>query len=517
MATRRKFKKRRRFGGISLRAKPVYSKYEAAYKFFAVTAVCSLICSAVYALTERAAGGLLSAAIALLFGGGGVWLGYGIAALWGSLTACERVRQEHSYERTESYFSFGTLIPAVITAVFPSIGALLATRELTATVTSSGTVIYDNASATPAVIGGALFACLVLGILLWFIPYNKVISIGNVLPIGVGFIIVAVAGGVFYGASTAFLTVAFVFYLFSAMAVINQGYLIKIINDSGTGTATEQVRRYNLAAVALAFGCIAVAGFFATAVIVGIVVSCRIVLYSVFKKALNGGGSGSGSSIGSTPSFNASEKLFGGITGTDGEGQAAFYYIVFLLMILAFVIALIVHRRRSGKRLPKPSELVSRLFNLILAVIAWFGSFFSTKRHDETDIALDDYTDEELIMDKNAGNSVRSLSGKRGAKRLARMMAECKTEGERLSVCYRASVASYLKKFSILKKGDTPSVMLNKLNGITAEQDRLRFGRLTEAFVMRAYAGIEPTPALSTDITAETERLITELTDHAAQ
>ena len=97
MATRRKFKKKRRFGGISFKSKPIYSKYEAAYKFFAVTAVCSLICSAVYALLERTTGIPLGIALSLLFGAGGVWLGYGIAAVWGYFTTCERVRQDHSY------------------------------------------------------------------------------------------------------------------------------------------------------------------------------------------------------------------------------------------------------------------------------------------------------------------------------------------------------------------------------------------------------------------------------------
>lgn len=513
MAKRRKFKKKRRLSGIVFKAKPIYSKYESAYKFFAVAAVCSLICSAVYALVARSAGNPLAVIIALAFGGGGVALGYGIAAIWGALTSCERVRHEHSYERTESYFSFGTLVPAVITAVFPSIGAFIATRELTAHVTSSGTVIYDNASAAPAVISGALLACLVLGIILWFIPYNKVLSVGNVIPLGIGFVIVAIAGAVFYGASTVFLTVAFIFYLFSAMAVINQGYLIKIINDCGTGTATEQVRKYNLAAVALAFGCIAVAGFFATAVIVGIVVSARIVFFSVFKNALNNGGGGGGSSVGTSPTFNVSEKIFGGISGTDGEGQAVFYYIVFLAMILAFFVALIIHRRKSGKRLPKPAELINRLFDLILRIISWFGSFFSGKRNEENDVSLEDYSDEELIMDKNTKNALQDLKGKRGAKRFTKMMEECKTDGDRLDLCYRVARAGYVKSFSVLKDGDTPSEMLKKMNGLTAEQDYKRFARLTEAFVQRAYAELEPDVAVASDVSAEAARLLSEMTN----
>ena len=360
-------------------------------------------------------------------------------------------------------------------------------------------------------IGGALFACLLLGIILWFIPYNKVISLGNVLPLGIGFIIIAIAGGVFFGASTTFLTVAFIFYLLSSMAVINQGYLIKIINDSGTGSATEQVRKYNLAAVGIAFGCIAIAGFFATAVIVGIVVTARILFFSLFKNALNSSGGGSGNSVGSTPSFNVSEKIFGGITGTDGEGQATFYYVVFLLMILVFFIALIIHRKRSGKRLPKPSELINRLFNLILSIISWFGSFFSGKQNSENDISLDDYSDEELIMDKNAKNSALRLNGKKGAKRFTKLMSECTTEGERLSLCYRVSRARYIKSYGILKTGDTPTETLKKLNGLMAEQDYRRFARLTEAFVRRAYAEIEPSSALTVDITAEAEKLISDL------
>lgn len=511
MAKRRKFKNKRRFPSISFKKRSAYSRYEAIYKFFAVTAVCSLICSGVYALLERSLGTAYGALTALLFGAGGVGLGYGIAAVWGFFTACERVRYDYSYERTDGYFSFGTLIPSIITAIVPSAIVIAIARRLTATVTSSGTVIYDNASAFPALVGGALLACLIIGIILWFMPYNKVISLGNVLPLGIGFIVIAIAGGVFFGASTAFLTFAFIFYVFSAMAVINQGYLIKIINESGTGTATEKVRKYNLAAVALTFGCIAIAGFFATAMIVGIVVSFRIVFYSVFKNALNNGGGGSGSSVGSTPSFNVSEKLFGGITGADAEGEATFYYIVFLLMILAFFVALIIHRRRSGKKLPKPSELINRLFALILSIISWFSSFFSGKRHEETDIPLDDYTDEELMIKNSALTPLSDISGKKGARKLAKMLEECKTDGERLSVCYSVARASYIRKYGILKTGDVPTVMLNKLNGIIARQDYDRFTRLTEAFIRRAYAGIEPSSSIAIDVNAEAERLIAEL------
>ena len=510
MAKRRRFKKKRRLGGIiSLKTKPTYSKYEFAYKFFAVTAVCTLICSAVYAMLERSLGGMTSTALALLFGAGGVWLGYGIAALWGIFTACERVKHDYGYERTESYFSFGTLIPAVITALLPSIATILIARRLTATVTSSGTVIYDNASAVPALIGGALLGCLVLGIILWFVPYNKIITLGNVIPIGIGFVIVALVGAIQFGSSTAFLTVAFIFYLFSAMAVINQGYLIKIINESGTGTATEQVRKYNLSAVALAFGCIAVAGFFATAVIVGIVVSARIIFFAFFRNVLNNG-DGGGGSVGFSPSFNASEKLFGNVMGTDGEGQTTFYYIVFLAMILVFFIALTVHRVRSGKKFPKPSELVNRLFNLILALISWFGTLFSGKRNEDCGVPLEDYTDEELLMDKKARSDLPNVKGKRGAKRFARMMNECKNDTERLFLCYRVARARYVNKLGILKTGDTPSELLKKMNGLTAEQDYRRFSRLTEAFIRCAYAGIEPSPAIATDVTDEAERLIAE-------
>lgn len=511
VAKRRRFKKKRRLGGIiSFRNKPIYSKYESAYKFFAVTAVCSLICSAVYAILERSLGGITATALALIFGAGGVWLGYGIAALWGVFTACERVKQDYSYERTESYFSFGTLIPAVITAFLPSAAVLFIARRLTATVTSSGTVIYDNASAVPAIIGGALLGCLTLGIILWFIPYNRVITVGNAIPIGVGFVIVALAGAIQFGASTSFLTFAFIFYLFSAMAVINQGYLIKIINESGTGSATGQVRKYNLSAVALAFGCIAIAGFFATAVIVGIVVSARIIFFAFFRNVLNNG-NGGGGSVGSSPSFNASEKLFGNITGTDGEGQAAFYYIVFLAMILVFFIALIVHHVRSGKKFPRPSELLNRLFNLILAIISWFGALFSGKRNEESDVALDDYTDEELLMDKKARNGLPHLRGKRGAKHFAELMNNCETDSERLFLCYRVSRARYINNIGILKTGDTPTELLRKLNGLTPEQDYSRFARLTEAFINCAYAGIKPNPAIATDVSEEAQRLVSEM------
>lgn len=513
MAKRRKFKKRRRFGGLSFKSKPIYSRYEAAYKFFAVTAVCSLISSAVYALLERQMGGLTATLVALLFGAGGVWLGYGIAAVWGHFTACERVSYDYAYERSESYFSFGTLIPAVITALLPSVGAFIVTRNLTAKVLPSGKVIYDTASATPPLIGGALFICLLLGIILWFLPYNKVISLGNAIPIGLGFMIVALAGLIFFGASTAFLTVAFVFYIFTAMAVINQGYLLKIIKESGTGASTSEVRKYNLAAVALAFGAIAVTGFFATAVIVGVVVTARIIFFSVFKGALNNKGSGGGSSVGSSPSFDVSKKIFGGIMEGDGEGQTMFYYILFIVMILAFIITMIIYRKKKGKRFPKPSEIINRLYTIILAIISWIGAFFSSKRKEETDISLDDYTDEELIMNKSAIRSAQSLHGKRGARRFAKMMSECKTDSDRLELCYKASRARYIKKFSVLKDGDTPSALLNKMVGLTAELEYERFSILTEAFIKLAYANIAPDRTLSNYVTAESEQLIAELSE----
>jgi len=511
MAKRRKFKKRGRLSIISFKSKPVYSKYEAAYKFFAVFAICSLISSAVYAVLSRATPGIFSILISIIFGAGGVGLGYGISAIWGLFTACPRVRSDYSYERTESYFSIGTLVPAVITALLPAIIAGTVARRLTATVTSSGEVIYDNASAVPALVATSLLACLIIGIVLWFIPYNKIITLGNVIPFGIGFIIVALAGAIFFGASTVFLSFAFIFYLFSSMAVLNQGYLIKIINDSGTGTATAEVRKYNLTAVLIAFGAIAVAGFFATALIVGIVVSARIAFYSLFKTAFNNGGGGGGGAVGSTPSFNASEKIFGGISGLDGEGDAKLYYIVFLTMIVGFFVALLILRKRKKKRFPKPSELINRLFNLILALISWFGSLFSAVGSSENDISLDDYSDEELIMDKKSSTELLNLQGKRGAKRFSRMMSECATEGERLSLCYKASRAGYIRNQSILKEGDTPSEALKKLEGFTAPQDYNRFARITDAFILYAYAGAEPSTDISDDITAEAARIIAEL------
>ena len=85
----RKFKKRRRFSGFRLKAKQVYSRYESVYKFFSVTAVCTLTSSAAYALLSKTAGGVYGILLALFYGLIGVWLGYGIAALWGIFTACD--------------------------------------------------------------------------------------------------------------------------------------------------------------------------------------------------------------------------------------------------------------------------------------------------------------------------------------------------------------------------------------------------------------------------------------------
>ena len=116
-------------------------------------------------------------------------------------------------------------------------------------------------------------------------------------------------------------------------------------------------------------------------------------------------------------------------------------------------------------------------------------------------------------MDKSATKGIPSLSGKRGAKRLAKMLSECKTDGERLSLCYRASRSNYIKKFSILKDGDTPSAMLKKLSGLTAEQEYERFSAISEAFIKHAYADIEPDPALASKVKAETEQLIAELSE----
>ncbi|MBQ9116074.1 MAG: hypothetical protein IJY04_03535, partial [Clostridia bacterium] len=455
-----------------------------------------------------------SALLAIAFGIGGVWLGYGIASLWGLLTGCERVKSDYSYERVDKYFSMGTLIPSLIVLLGISIGVSAVARELTAYVTSSGQVIYDNASMLPAIFGACFLACAVIGCILWFVPYNKVISVSNIIPLGVGFFIIAIAGGALMGAPSWFLSAAFIIFLFCSMVVINQGYLIKIINECGTGSANNEIRKYNISAVIVVFIALSVAGFFATALLVGLVVSGRILMLALFKNAFRGDSGSSGDSVGSSPGFNVSEKIFGDVMDLEGEGNAMFYYIIFILMIVAFFVALFLYRRKQGKRLPKPTELISRLYSLILSIVAWFSGLLTGKRNEELDISLDDYTDEELLMDKSADKKLPSADTKRGLRRLVRMLSECKDDAERLSLCYRASRARYIKKHRLLREGDSPFVLAEKLRHLVAEQEYERFHRMTDDYVGLAYAGILPDSRSRADVSAEIDYLTREASDH---
>ena len=189
MAKKRRFKKRARPSFRGFRYKRLYSRFEALYKLLAMLGVSALLSSVVYAVIYRSVEGY-AAPIAVLFGKGGLLFGYGMSAFWGTVTSCERVRSEYSYERLDSYFDKGVLFLSALTAALACFGVYKVAYGLSGTVTASGLVLRDSADMLPAVVTAVFGGCLLCGVLLWFIPYNKVISVGNAIPLGLVFFIV---------------------------------------------------------------------------------------------------------------------------------------------------------------------------------------------------------------------------------------------------------------------------------------------------------------------------------------
>lgn len=491
MSKRKKFKKRH-FISLNFKVKDMYSRYEKAYKTLAVLGICSFVSSVVYTVFYRTEN-INALCFALLLGYGMVWGGYFISAFFGLLTATKRVKTEYTYEKTEKYYSFAPMALSSIAAFVLAVVAGKTASDRNFSVTSGGLVIRDTASLIPFIVFAAFFVCIMIGICLWFRPYNKILTSSNAFPFGGGFIVIAFAGIIYFGTPMEFVTVQIIVYIFCVLVVLSQGYLIKIIDESGTGTATSEVRKYNLSASMLAFLSLALIGILASSVIVGIVVLGRFLFKLLVLTITGSDGYIFGQTAGSV-GYEITEEVFDGILGIESQTAVVMLFIIFLLMLCGAIVLFATRRKlkRKGKRFPTPKKIFLWFYNLILRCIETLFAFLRGKRAWENYALLEDYADEALKMDHDRHEDIPDVSTKNGMRRFDRMYAACKDDAERLALCYRMSRGMYIKADKRIKCGDTPEVMSKKVKNFFAPREAERFAELSRAYSASVYAGIPP-------------------------
>ncbi len=352
-------------------------------------------------------------------------------------------------------------------------------------------VLYDPRSLLPFFGAALIGMTMVLGIVLWFYPYNRILSLRSIIPFGVVFLFNFLLNLIMNGLSTVFLAVCLLLFVPLYLLVLNQSYLVHAIDRAGTGKIGGDMLKFNGAlsgVLALAF--LAVFGVI-LALCGGVTTLVRMIFFAMFSSA--GLGTNKNDSW-EEKSDNFVESVFGSSEGgTFMLGQNAMlglFLVFFLFAIAALGLFLLFRFRadlwRGAMRWAK--KLISDILHFIrTALDLWNGALM-----DEKDEKIrNDYVDTSIKMAKqNPSASARHTSTRNWRAEYALL----KTASERNRFLYRLLVTR-MERFLALRVSDTPHQIENKAK---ARLNCPEMPMITETFVAYRYGGENHTPEQNT-------------------
>lgn len=405
----------------------------------------------------------------------GVLLGYAAQSFTGRITHVKRETAGGSEDKGIVYFHMkDALIPLIAALILSFCSWPVTDGWLQANMTD-----YDPHSLTPLLVTTALMLSFSTGIVLWFFPYDRVISFKSIFP----FLAVWLIEFVILYRVQGLTTVGFIVFLLASLLILNQSHLLRMTESAGVGKAPPAARLYNMAMVAVIVLAIALALLLVASAVVGLVVLVRIFLYfilaslfrdesSAYVKAEEAAGA-------------AGKEIFSdiaGLTSSSGVSLTIILFVIFIVFLAGIVAALLMLRRVNLVALI--GRALSALYNAVLRFLEGLFAMRSERREEFDD--RPDYRDDEerLTPQTDASVFTGGIETRRTWREFRHRLSGLKDDRERLAYAY-ATLVSFWRTMGIgVRESDTPreveSAVVKKLeihdiDAITAEYERIRY------------------------------------------
>lgn len=457
--------------------------FELFYKLVAVTAViCGLSALPITFIVEFMGARSFSAILLpICF----LILGYVLQSLYAAGAKLQRVKNAtHSYENTGRYFKPEKSIIAIVICIGIAIIVFVASFGVMKLQALNGKIpYYDPLSPMPYVTAGISLLFMIIGVALWFYPYDRIITLLNFLYLCVIQLVVMI----FTSGGTLVTNILFAIFLFCSCIVMNQSYVDRMIGATDMGAATGNMRIYNISLVVM----VAICALFLTAVaftiVLGFYLLGRMLLYmtlsAIFKET------GKQYYRGSDAAADFNEVVFD-LEFLNIEGSTFGQTILITLILLIIGTALFFIFAKRYNLVGRFKRFFILLYNSILDFI---NNLFKKRSREDNTVALN-YRDEEQKMD---GASVREYN--ENTDRRERMtyrefsnrFNSLKNDHEKMIFAYGFLTECWRGMDAPIAISDTPRVIRDKIVSRFEIRD---ISRITDAFELTHYSDTPPAP-----------------------
>lgn len=417
-----------------------------------------------------------------------VFTGYGLQWISGRIAGIRRSADNNAYDSYEKFFKPHQAIFSIMIAVITGIITGSAFMNYLKYRAESGTDgLFDKYTMIPYEIAALTAVSMIIGTVIWFYPFGRIISVKTVIPF-TAVLFINFALTFFYGGVTqAFATFCLLLYISCSFILLNQSNILRTFRTTGTVKITSSVRLYNLALIIIIIALLAAVLIVTISFTVGITALFKIALFFMLSSFINEGEVPDNTSE-VVKSFNDSvfSRL---IDSSDVSGNISkIFFFIFLIISTGIILFFIINRRRETWFIIK--KFFSELFN---GFIDFLLSILNARKTAEDNYTILDYRDEELKMDENAVKEYNPYKStkKNNFRNFMSRIGNIPDEADKLKYAY-SELTQYWKNENYgISISDTPREIREKVDYKINESE---LPDITEVFEFIKYAEMNPGP-----------------------
>ena len=434
--------------------KNIETVFEKLYKAITIFALSCLITPFTYMLFFQTLGlNIVLTFITPLFL---LTLGYFIQAAFGKITKVKRKKEDMAYEGFTKFFDVkNAALPIVICVVIAFVLFNIVTGYMKYRFEVGIDLTYDRDSLYPYMMLMMSAAIMIIGVVMWFYPYSRIISLRTM------FVYFALFSAVFIFTFSAqwISTICMILFVLCALIILNQSNIIRTINLTKVGVATSRVRLYNIGTVFLFIGAVICTLIVVASILVGLTVVFQFLFYLTLGAMFNTDGMVDGTHVADSigdASFNISLL---NMSSDNGAVHALWYLFILIVVLLIISLIFIKSIRKVFKSI---SDFFGALINNIISLFTDMFFFFSMKNPD---IDYINYKDEEIDVDKvEAKIKMQEFSKKRYSYReYTTKFNSLKTINEKYIFAYQSLIECWQNMDFSLRDADTPRQIRDKV------------------------------------------------------
>ncbi len=360
------------------------------YKILSVVAVMSVIVPIVYVFLYRFIPNgywpLLYIVSALLF-----CVGYGMQAVYGAIISSRHnVREgyddDSGYESNVNPFKpLFAALPIIVAALIGSAFYGIVDRLLYKLYVEGG-LIYDSQSLYPYFGAIAAFALVTAGIVIWFYPPHRIISMRSMFAY-FGVMGVTFAASLMMSVPTTLLSISLIVFFACSFIVLNQTHIRRGV--TGTMTAiSDDGKFYNLKLMIVASVVVVLVLIVFFAVFTGVGFVLKFVFTYIALKILNGKAE--------NDDYVDEDQMYSDFSGAMFENQPVgqqFFIILFIIMFIGAIVFFIFRGSDAVRRLiEKIKDWIREIFLFFMSEKEYRGMGQSMSRE------YANYTDETISL-----------------------------------------------------------------------------------------------------------------------